>query len=697
MERQNHFEIGKDLYEKGKYKDAYQELQSAYKQAKSGGAQGNKSDNELAEICYELGRAYRQLAKYPEAEHMLKDANALFEKGDTKNLDGSARALKELGHVYFEQSKFTESEEVLMESLKIRQGQFSEPHEEIAGLLNSLGLWAWRKGDNEAAHGYYERALDMYRKTVGENNKEYADTLDDMGIIYQRQDLLEKAEQAHRKSLEIRTACLGPDHPELGYSYSNLAISVHRQGREEQCKEWLERAIQLRENAVGTEHPATATVISNLGMFHLKRGDVKEATQCFERALAIKEKVLGPDNPANVVTLKNLAVAYSRQKMTEKMKELDRKNQAIMRKKIQENEKDVDTMILLADSYAAEQKPEEAKLLLKHALEVTDSDAGPQSPKAAHILRLLAGSEWQDSEVCKGYYLRILSIEKKEFGRRHARVAKTLRDIGTCFGRQNDFETSRLLESQAKAIEFELGKEDPHVAAMVKMYERMSKLKGEKDPATVHQLKLLAHTYARAGKIEEAEATDKRFWELKEEISGSDSEEFADELQEAGMMDSFRNEHAMAVDRLNRALRIKEGASARDENEIAKILSLLSRSYAELGDRQEAKKMAEKGITILQANHGEKHWSLKPSLLALKKLSEDAGDRNETEALELRLQELLPPDPVEQAAAQKKEAEKRMKRMTNAMAGLTALLNDAAGNSETTDIVIEIPEQPPTS
>jgi hypothetical protein len=107
--------------------------------------------------------------------------------------------------------------------------------------------------------------------------------------------------------------------------------------------------------------------------------------------------------------------------------------------------------------------------------------------------------------------------------------------------------------------------------------------------------------------------------------------------------------------------------------------------------------MAEKGITILQTNHGEKHWSLKPSLLALKKLSEDAGDRKEVEALELRLQDLLPPDPAEQAAAQKKAADKRMKRMASAMAGLTALLNDTVGNPEATDVVIEVPHAPPTS
>ncbi len=685
MEWQEQFKNGKNLYEAGKYSEATSELKCALDKAESAKVTDAAVRKQLPYVCLELGRAYRQLSNYSEAESMLKGVLDQLKQQDIEDPVNYSFALIELGRVFSEQSRFPEAEDVLQEALRIRKAHFKEPNENIAYALNYLGLCAWRKGDSEAARGYYDQALNMYRITVGEAHKDYADTLDNMGIILQQSGLLEKAEQAHRNALSIREKCLGPEHPEIACSLSNLALSLKRQGRNENCKEFLQRAISIREKAIGSENVQLATLINNLGMHYLESGEVREAAPCFERALAIKEKILGHDNPGLSVTLKNLQITYRALKKTKEADELGQRAQALMQKKIETSaDKDIETILSLADSLIAKKATEEARQLLLKALDMSDRESGPESLKVARVLKTLARNEWQDSELAKNYYIRVLAIEKKELGNQHAQVAKTLRNLGECFGRQGDFLTNRLLESQAKAIDFRTGAEHPHVAMMEKMYKRMRQLKGDKDPATIGQLRLLAHTYQLAGNTTKAEAADKEYWQAKAELVGTDSIEWAEELQQGAILDFMANKHARAVDKLSRSLEIQEKVLGPNHQDLDLTLNFLSQAYEALGNDEMATNITNRQISLLTAAHGTAHWSLKPALTRLKTLAEKAGKGKEAQELERQLNALNAPDPMEQAALQQKAAEKMMKRMSDSFVGLATMLGGADAEPQAT-------------
>ena len=695
MEWQEHFKNGKNLYEAGKYHDAALELRCAFEKAEAIRTTDGDIDRQMPHICLELGRVCRKLSNYEDAEQMLENALEQFKQGQPEDLVNYSQALIELGAAYSEQSKFPEAEQALQQALQMRQAHFKEPHEKIADVINNLGLCAWRKGDDQAAYRHYDRALNMYSLTEGEANKDYADALDNMGIIFQREGLLDKAEQAHRRSLTIRESCLGPGHPDVAFSLSNLSVALRRQGRNENCKELLHRAIALRQQAEGTDNRGTATLVSNLGMYHLEDGDAKEAAQCFESALAMKEKSLGADNPALLVVIKNLSVAYHCLKKTKEAEELGRRAQALMQKKIEASgDKDIETMLSLADSLKATKKDDEAKGLIHKALDVASRESGQQSLKVAHILRGLAAIEWQDSELSKNCYIRILAIEKKELGKEHAQVAKTLRSLAQCFARQSDFITTRLLESQAKVIEFRAGAEDPHVATMVKMYQRVRQLKGDKDPATINQLKLLAFTYRSAGKNTEAEAAEKEYWEARAELAGAQSMELAEELQEVGQRDYISNCYAKAIDKLNKALEIQEKILGSTHQDLAHTLEYLAKSYAALSNHELAIRAAQREISILESSRGKNHWSLKSALTQRKKLAEETGKSQEAEELEHRLNAIGPPDPIEQAAFKQKRQDRRNKQMSSAMGALVALIGGTGITQETDTTANENQDSP---
>jgi tetratricopeptide (TPR) repeat protein len=398
--------------------------------------------------------------------------------------------------------------------------------------------------------------------------------------------------------------------------------------------------------------------------------------------LAIKEEVLGKENEDLINNLNNLAIVYSRLNRHPESRELRGRADKLMRAKVAASEqKDIDTMIHLADKLNAEKKQDEAREILEKALHVARSEFGADSLKAAQVLNFLATITLGngDSDRAKDYFIPVLRIQKKQLGKKHPEVAHTLRSIALCLNTQGMGETSALLNQQAQAIEKLAGVEDPEIAAMRKAFNQRRDAKGPKDPAVIQNMRLLSEVYRMRGNLEEADALYEEFLKAREEEVGADSLDLAQELVMKALTtvpmlplsllhanlatDVDEGEAKKCISLLRKAIGIQEKVLVPGTNgdELVDSLGHLAAAFALIKNFDEAESAARQAIALAERSKGNEHWSLAVPLTRLKAILEATGKKEEANAIEERRKAL----PV----ATRKEQDEHTRRITERMFG----------------------------
>lgn len=668
---------GKRLNKEGRYFEAEQALRPAIEADCAG-----SSERDKAEIYLEYARALQKLARYEECERFIKEAQKIYRKESRESFEFS-ECLNELGMLCYEQDDTERAISYYQQALKIRRNLYPSPHAETANVLRNLGEAAWTQGDLNTAGKYLQEALDMQRQTIGEEHEEYADTLGDWCLVLLGLHKYEEAEAGMRRALEIREATLSADHASIGNNLCNLAHALLVQGKSDGVEDMMKRSVDIAIKSYGEDSPRTAICINNLGGFHLDKGNLNEAARNFERSLAIKERILGKNSPAIIKNLNNLAAVYSRLGRNAEAQNLRARSGTLMRSKLEgSDKKDIDTMIFLSDKLVADRQHDEAALVLEQALDVAKREFGENSLKAAQVLNLMGAAAHARGDVdkAKDYYIKVLNIRKKQHGKKHPKVAETLRSVSTCLLTQGLRDHSAILTAQAQAIEFASGLEDPELAAMRMIYNQRRDAKGERDPHVLQTLRMLAEMYNMRGQTEEGNALFDEYLQARIEEEG-ETLDIAHELVTkassslpitAFLMgqplpdaehDLDEDDVRRSLDMLERAAKIQERAleESADTEELCSTLGQMSSIYSVLKNYEKAESVARRSLEVCERHHGQNHHALAVPLLYLKNVLEAQGKQEEAEAVSQR-REALP-------QATREERDASMRRLTERMFG----------------------------
>lgn len=258
------------------------------------------------EALSNLGNLHRQLARYPEAETILKRALALAIETFGEASDEASNARNNLGILYKYTGKFQEAKILYETALKDIEAQAGVEHISTASLYHNLGGLEHARGNFAAGEAPARKAWEIRRKHLGENHPDaLADAVAYAGVL----DGLERydeSEKIYRDVLVQYERIYGAEHYEIAAVLNNLGNVRYALGDYAEAEALMRRTLALKEKLLGVEHPDTALSMNNLGVLLQAQGKGKEARGLFQRALEIFRSSLGDQHPQTQMARENL-------------------------------------------------------------------------------------------------------------------------------------------------------------------------------------------------------------------------------------------------------------------------------------------------------------------------------------------------------------------------------------------------------
>lgn len=338
---------------------------------------------ELARCDLMLGRLFLRLALHGRAEPLLRRALSLREVMLGPNHPDVAEALHALGALEHARGDFARAEPLYQQALALRQVALGFMHCDVAQSLHDLGVLYHDWGKPALGETYLRRALEMRKTLLGPWHADvarslYYATLTNIVITHKQ------ALPIYQEALQIAENALAPEHPDVAHFYNVVSSDYYMLGRYDLAEEPAQRALQIWDTALGPNHPLVGRALITLGNVYRELGDFKRAEPLYLRSLQIRETTLGPGHFLLARSLEQLGKLYWQQKRYHEAEPLFQRAFAI-RAAIPGQPQLGNSLADLAGLYERNGDPIHAELLIRQALQSTETTLRPDHPEAAEL------------------------------------------------------------------------------------------------------------------------------------------------------------------------------------------------------------------------------------------------------------------------------------------------------------------------
>ena len=338
-----------------------------------------------ADLLAELGRVYRSLGLFEDAEDLLTRAVSLRRVAEQPGDVALADVLHVLGTVLVERSRYADAELPFREAIVLRR-----PAGDIDALASSMEMLAWahlQQSEFTKADSLLDEALVLLDTNERDNGLALARVLQRRAQSHQMQGRFEPAETLHLRSLDLLETEVGPDDLLVARQSNGLATTYAQHGKLAEAQRYYERAVDIFERVLGADHPSVAAPLGNLGIVYVKQGRMADAEHTYERALAIREAALGPDHADVGGMLNNLAMLYRRGGRLDDADARYQRALAIAERVYGSgNPRTAIPMFGLAILRSLQGETDEAWRLHQQVLEIRERALGPGHPQVAQSL-----------------------------------------------------------------------------------------------------------------------------------------------------------------------------------------------------------------------------------------------------------------------------------------------------------------------
>jgi len=136
-----------------------------------------------------------------------------------------------IGRLYRQIGNFDQAEEMDRVAIAIRRKTFGAESPQAAASLNELGLALIAKNKMSEAERVDGEALAIRRRFFGNQNADTATSLNDLSSVYRQQGRLTEAEPMAREALGIREKLFGHERLEVADSLRNLSVILGAKGQ----------------------------------------------------------------------------------------------------------------------------------------------------------------------------------------------------------------------------------------------------------------------------------------------------------------------------------------------------------------------------------------------------------------------------------------------------------------------------------
>jgi tetratricopeptide (TPR) repeat protein len=250
---------------------------------------------------------YHDLARYAEAEPLLRECLRLREAHGEPDSPGVATALNNLAELLHDTNRLAEAEPLFRRALTIYEHSYGPDHPGVATALDNLARLLYETNRLAAAEPLFRRALEIHEHSYGSDHPDVATDLNNLAELLRATNRLAEAEPLFRRALASFEHSYGPDHPQVWFPLDNLARLLYETNRRAEAEPLFRLALAIGEHSYSPDHPQVARDLNNLAALLQATNRLAEAEPLYRRALAIDEHSYGPDHPDVAATLNNLA------------------------------------------------------------------------------------------------------------------------------------------------------------------------------------------------------------------------------------------------------------------------------------------------------------------------------------------------------------------------------------------------------
>jgi tetratricopeptide (TPR) repeat protein len=343
-----------------------------------------------ASIEATIGRAYRGLGLFPEAERHLSRAFNSYSGSVGREHPETLSTAETLGELYRTMGRYADAESLLektVESLRRTQGAGNA---RTLYALSGLASVYVAQGKYAKATPLLVESFDLERRTLGPDHATTVETMQQLARLEFVRGNVAEAERLLREVIEIGGRTLNPDHPRILGPMNSLAVVYQSQFKFAEAEELYTTLLETSRRVRGPEHPDTLNAMNNLGALDTDQGKFGEAESLYLKVLEGWRKQFGPEHPRTLTLLSNLAFLYQVQGKYAKAESTGIQVLGVRRQVLGPDHPDtLESMHILAGVYAAEQKVSAAESLYLQTLEARRRVLGPRHARTTDSMASL--------------------------------------------------------------------------------------------------------------------------------------------------------------------------------------------------------------------------------------------------------------------------------------------------------------------
>ncbi|MES2924986.1 MAG: tetratricopeptide repeat protein, partial [Verrucomicrobiota bacterium] len=458
-----------------------------------------------ADLRDTLGTVYRDLAEYPAAADMHRQALDLRKELHGAEHPSVASTLNKLGGVLHRQRKHAEAEKVYREALAMQRKFLSGEYADIALTLNNLGSILRIQGKLQEAEDILREALAMRRSLWSNEHVDVAESLSNLGLLLRAQggDKLVEAEVIFRETLEMRKKLLPDDHPSIADTLGDLGLTLDRQGKSAEAEKLLRESLVLKRKLLDSDHPEVVKALATIVPVLTRRRKYAEAEILQRELLALRRKLPDDDHPDVVAALAELASLLNRQGKHAEVEAIYREAIPLQKKLVGEADPSVATLLeALGQALSAGGKLAEAERTDREVLDMRTKQPG-KNPELSIPLSALANSIARQGRFAEAesMFSEAISAQRKRVGEEDRSVANLLDAFGNFLRTNGHAPKAEVIIREAVAMR--------------------RKLFGNDDRDLIPSLHALFLVLSNQGKLEEAVVTVREEVALRRKLHGN--------------------------------------------------------------------------------------------------------------------------------------------------------------------------------
>jgi eukaryotic-like serine/threonine-protein kinase len=256
-----------------------------------------------------IGRMYRQLGRYDDAQRLLDQAVAIRRDVLGPTAPELASSLIELAWVHRTRGDRSRALKLATEALEIRRAALPPDHPDIADAIYQVGR---ATANPRVAEQHYREALALLQQADTDLERQVG-LLQGLSTFARRRGDYQEALASDRAALRMANAAFGMDDYRTGYAMVHLADHIRDlEGDVAEAERLYRRGLELISQRYGENHTALIHGLSSLAWLKSLVGDHEEAERLYRRTLAIRLAATGPNTPGAAGQLNSLAGALER-------------------------------------------------------------------------------------------------------------------------------------------------------------------------------------------------------------------------------------------------------------------------------------------------------------------------------------------------------------------------------------------------